>query len=124
MMAMRVRTGAFSASPWPDSSGLLRGPTRAMGVAMWVVHFLTGGSVATRQAREKAKGRRGSRSPAAEFAGRGRLDRRADLAEDGRDLAAEEDQGDDRDDGDEGEDQRVLRESLAFLFVTSNGDEE
>ena len=39
------------------------------------------------------------------------------------DLAAEEDQGDDRDDRDEGEDQRVLRETLAFL-VPAKRDEE
>ena len=38
----------------------------------------------------------------------------ADRAQDLR-LAAQEDQGDDRDDGDEREDQRVLGETLALL---------
>src|SRR5215208_7426881 len=47
----------------------------------------------------------------------------ADGAQDARDLAAQEDQGDDRDDRDEGEDQRVLRETLAFL-VAPEGREE
>src|SRR5437868_474530 len=55
----------------------------------------------------------GDRRPSSDRAGR--LDRVADRAEDLADLAAQEDQGDDRDDRDEGEDQRVLRESLAFL---------
>jgi hypothetical protein len=48
-----------------------------------------------------------------------RLDRRADLRQDRADLRPEEDQGDDRNDGDEREDQRVLRETLAFLVPTS-----
>src|SRR3954452_24411941 len=51
------------------------------------------------------------------------LDRRADLRQDRADLLAEEDQGDDRDDRDEGEDQRVLRETLAFLVPTDGCDE-
>src|SRR5690349_18911175 len=51
------------------------------------------------------------------------LDRAADRAEDGADLAAQEDEGDDRDDRDEGEDQRVLREALAFLIPTEEADE-
>src|SRR4051812_20359802 len=52
-----------------------------------------------------------------------RLDRRADLVQDAGDLAAQEDEGDDRDDRDEGEDQRVLRETLALLVVRDAGDE-
>src|SRR5215210_497501 len=52
-----------------------------------------------------------------------RLDRGADLAQDRADLPTEEDQGDDRDDGDEGEDQRVLGETLAFLVTTKGGEE-
>ena len=46
-----------------------------------------------------------------------RLDRVADRAQDRADLAAQEDEGDDRDDRDEGEDQRVLGETLAFVVV-------
>src|SRR5919206_2694258 len=56
----------------------------------------------------------------AERAGRGRysgLDGVADRAEDLAHLLTQEDQGDDRHDRDEGEDQRVLRETLAFLVV-------
>src|SRR6476469_173305 len=52
-----------------------------------------------------------------------RLDGVADRAEDLADLAAQEDQGDDRDDRDEGEDQRVLGETLAFLVPTKRGEE-
>src|SRR5450756_559002 len=44
------------------------------------------------------------------------LDRVADGAQDRLDLPAEEDQSDDREDRDQGEDQRVLRESLALLL--------
>src|SRR5687768_17298765 len=51
------------------------------------------------------------------------LDRVADVAEDRRDLAAQEDEGDDRDDCDEREDQRVLRESLAFLVAAKRCEE-
>src|SRR5215210_5841692 len=51
-----------------------------------------------------------------------RLDRAADLAQDGADLSAEEDEGDDRDDRDEGEDQRVLGETLAVLVTTKRGE--
>ena len=51
-----------------------------------------------------------------------RLDRVADRAQDRADLAAEEDEGDDRDDRDEGEDQRVLGETLTF--VVSDASEE
>src|SRR6187431_41550 len=46
------------------------------------------------------------------------LDRVADGREDLRNLAAQEDQGDNRDDGDKSKDQRVLREALALLLVT------
>jgi hypothetical protein len=45
------------------------------------------------------------------------LDGRADGAQDLADLRAQEDQGDDRHDRDEGEDQRVLGETLAFLVI-------
>src|SRR6476646_12242199 len=51
------------------------------------------------------------------------LDRVADVAQDGADLAAQEDEGDDRDDRDEGEDQRVLRETLAVLVTMERRDE-
>src|SRR3954471_22246915 len=51
------------------------------------------------------------------------LDRVTDVAQDARDLAAQEDEGDDCDDRDEGEDQRVLCESLAFLVPTNRGEE-
>src|SRR5215211_4384919 len=49
--------------------------------------------------------------------GGGSLDRLADRAQDRLDVAAQENEGDDRDDRDEGEDQRVLRETLAFLVA-------
>src|SRR5712671_4539598 len=42
------------------------------------------------------------------------LDRVADVAQDRRDLAAQEDECDDRDDGDEGKNQRVFRETLTL----------
>ena len=45
------------------------------------------------------------------------LDRVTDVAENLRDLAAQEDEGDDRDDRDQGEDQRVLRETLTLLLA-------
>ena len=51
------------------------------------------------------------------------LDRVADRAQDRADLAAQEDQGDDRDDRDEGEDQRVLGETLAFLVAAKRGED-
>src|SRR5438552_3813814 len=50
------------------------------------------------------------------------LDRAADRAEDLADLTAQEDQGDDRNDRDEGEDQRVLGETLAFLVATERSN--
>ena len=50
------------------------------------------------------------------------LDARADRVQDPRDLAAQEEEGDDRDDRDEGEDQRVLRETLAFLVPAKRGE--
>ena len=43
------------------------------------------------------------------------LERLAHGRQDAADLAAEEDQGDDRHDRDEGEDERVLGQSLAFF---------
>src|SRR4029078_6612014 len=52
-----------------------------------------------------------------------RLDRAADRAQDRADLAAQEDQGNDRDDGDEGEDQRVFGETLAILVPAERGEE-
>src|SRR2546427_10828676 len=54
-----------------------------------------------------------SRTDAVRDHGR-RLDGVADVAQDLRDLAAQEDECDDRDDRDEGEDQRVLRETLTL----------
>src|SRR5688572_21091784 len=52
-----------------------------------------------------------------------RLDRRPDRAQDRADLGAQENQGNDRDDRDEGEDQRVLRETLALLVAPERGEE-
>src|SRR5450759_4654835 len=45
------------------------------------------------------------------------LDRSSDVAEDLRDLAAQEDEGNDRDDRDEGEDEGVLGEALPLLVA-------
>src|SRR6185295_5578289 len=70
--------------------------------------------------RKKQSDRRSPRAPAVRFTySRCRvvLDGRADGAKDPADLRAQEDQGDDRHDRDEGEDQRVLRETLAFLVI-------
>ena len=50
------------------------------------------------------------------------LDAFADHAEDAADLRAEEDEGTDRDDRDQSEDQRVLRETLAFLVPAKRGE--
>src|SRR5688500_1911716 len=66
-----------------------------------------------------AKARRSCTGAKAAFAAGLSLDGLADGAEDARHLRAEEDQRDDRDDRDQGEDQRVLRETLA-LVLTSN----
>src|SRR3954447_17868866 len=52
-----------------------------------------------------------------------RSDRAADLAEDRADLTTQEDECDDRDDRDEGEDQRVLGETLPVLVPTKRGEE-
>jgi hypothetical protein len=52
------------------------------------------------------------------------LDGAAHGAEDLAHLGAQEDQGDDRHDGDEGEDQRVLRETLAVLVVSIENHED
>src|SRR5919107_1326716 len=52
-----------------------------------------------------------------------RSHRVTDDAEDVADLAAQENQGQDRDDGDEGEDQRVLREALPFLVTIEEIDD-
>ena len=51
------------------------------------------------------------------------LDGAADRAEDLADLAAQEDEGDDRNDGDQGEDQCVLGKTLAVLVPTEESDE-
>ena len=51
------------------------------------------------------------------------LDRVPHVAQDAADLIAQEDEGNDRDDRDEGEDQRVLREALAFLVTTDRGEQ-
>src|SRR6186997_3059023 len=48
---------------------------------------------------------------------RDRLDRVADGAQDLADLAAQEDEGDDRNDRDEGEDQRIFGKTLAVLVA-------
>src|SRR5258706_5012008 len=70
------------------------------------------------------KGRRRLAAPTARFHRlASMLDRRADRAEDAADRAAQEQEGNDRNDRDEGEDQRVLRETLAFL-VTPEGIDE
>src|ERR1700694_5750052 len=52
------------------------------------------------------------------------LDGAADGAQHLADLAAEEDKGDDREDRDQGEDQRVLRESLALLIANEERRDE
>jgi transposase len=54
----------------------------------------------------------------AAHAARVRLDRVTDLAEDLRDLSAQEDQGDDRDDRDQGEDQGIFGQTLAVVVRT------
>ena len=51
------------------------------------------------------------------------LDGAADRMQDARDLAAEEDEGDDCHDRDERKDQRVLRETLTFLVGAEEIDE-
>src|SRR5436190_2174929 len=51
------------------------------------------------------------------------LDVLADGAEDLADRRAQEEQGEDRHDRDEGEDQRVLRETLAFLVTPESAEE-
>jgi len=51
------------------------------------------------------------------------LDARADGVEDPRDLAAQEEQRNDRDDRDQGKDQRVLGETLALLVGAERCDE-
>src|SRR3954469_4872064 len=66
-------------------------------------------------------GRRTSRRP--NLQGARELDRVADVRQDRRDLAAQEDEGHDRDDGDEREDQRVLRETLALLVLADRGEQ-
>ena len=47
----------------------------------------------------------------------------ADRVQDARDLVAQEDKGDDRDDGDEREDQRVLGETLALLVLAERSEQ-
>src|SRR5918997_1434772 len=82
------------------------------------------GSVARRES-ERAGPRMvnaGDLSPAPAVTDRD-LDGRADLAQDRADLAAEEDQGDDRDDRDQGEDQCVLGQALALLVAADRGEE-
>jgi hypothetical protein len=51
------------------------------------------------------------------------LDRVADSAEDGADLAAQEQQGKDRDDRDERKDQGVFGQTLASLIGSRRKDE-
>src|SRR5258706_112567 len=70
------------------------------------------------------KGRRRLAAPTARFHRlASMLDRRADRAEDAADRAAQEQEGNDRNDRDEGEDQRVLRETLAFLVAPQRPEE-
>ncbi len=51
------------------------------------------------------------------------LDRGADVAQDGADLAAQEDEGHDGHDDDEGEDERLLGEALA-VFLAAKGHQD
>src|SRR5512135_2408737 len=96
-MAMRARINEYSARPWP-SSPRRRAPRNEEMRAMDPV------------------------PPHRDEEGRGGEGRSSGGTDDD-DRAAQVDQGEDRDDGDEGEDQRVLRETLAFL-VTPEGSEE
>src|SRR5690242_2283966 len=106
-IAMRTRMSPYSTRPWPCSlpHAFMRRRTRSMRVLL------------------RTAKRRGARNGCPRRSVRRSLDRGADLAEDRGDLVAEEDQGDDRHDGDEGEDQRVLRETLAVLIPLELGEE-
>src|SRR5262245_41889474 len=143
MIAMRARISAYSARPWPSSSRLMDEMRALMSCMAWCSPpfpevspnvpargpaNLTDGpwSVSSNGSalfRRESQDRR-DRSPGGLDVSRElELDRVTDVAEDRRDLAAQEDEGDDRDDRDEGEDQRVLRETLAFLVPTDRGEE-
>src|SRR5215203_1768378 len=143
-IAMRARISAYSASPWPSSS-LRKDEMRAMScVIVSSPPFFkdlrgasrgrwngTGGRrccqgmtvfdcVLRRNGDRRRPGTAGSRRRS--LCGR-RSDGLADGVEDAADLAPQEDEGDDRDDRDESEDQRVFRESLAFVVVAERCDE-
>src|SRR5689334_21152131 len=140
-MAMSARISAYSARPWPSSSSRMISD-EISAFSMWgIPPFIEARSecglrmvwrAAVRVNEERSlpgafpharvelgwmcgcrtpKGRRQCRRPSSGCDLRldGRTDRRQDL----RDLAAQEDEGDDRDDRDQGEDERVLRETLA-----------
>src|SRR4051812_6980431 len=110
-IAMRTRMSAYSTRPWPCSlpHRLMRCRTRSMcgtpfgSETSGLIGWRSRGDVRTNERR--AGFRPGALRSTV-------LDRRADLAQDRADLVAEEDQGNDRDDRDEGEDQRVLGETL------------
>src|SRR6478752_2299038 len=141
-IAIRARISAYSARPWPSWSRRKNEMRASMwdmsswdllssgftDLGPWDAHS-TGKPTLLSNVRpppcdgheETAGARRPRRSYP--ISSERRLDRRTDLAQDGADLAAQEDEGDDRDDRDQGEDQRVLRETLALLVTTKRGEE-
>src|SRR4051794_12837663 len=134
---MRARINAYSARPWPSSSRRMS-EMRAVMKDMIVWYLLSSKIPPERKSPPRSSGRRPEsapvRNPSFERRARqwvigtsrpagSRLDRGANRAEDRADRAAQEEQGDDRHDRDEGEDQRVLRETLAFLVPTKGGEE-
>src|SRR4026207_79768 len=139
-MAMRARISAYSARPWPSSSRRIR-LMRALKNDMWFgtsfpQNFPTLGEPGANPngrsrtlstavpAVEGFESPQGSPGRAAwRSLGSAVLDRRSYGAEDAADRAAQEEQGHDRNDRDEGEDQRVLRETLAFLVAPQRREE-
>ena len=142
-IAMRARISAYSARPWPSSSWR-KDEIRAMKLRH-VVRYLLSVQISDGRGhgRQQATGRsrtvsstavgnalhrvtrqdRRPEGPAVCHLVSSELDRVADRAQDRADLAAQEDEGDDRDDRDQGEDQRVLRETLAFLVAAKRSEE-
>src|SRR6188474_3613339 len=119
MMAMRARINAYSARPWPSSSRRDEA-IRANSCVIRLTPFPVDSPVGCDGAKKKTAGQvTGGLRRCVDAV----LDRVADGAQDRADLVAQEDQRDDRDDRDEGEDQRVLRETLAFLVTTDRGEE-
>src|SRR6266436_3824353 len=147
MIAMSARISAYSARPWPSSSRR-NDAIRALSLdIMFTVHLpseklpetargpghTTGGiwrcqGRSTDSRCQRVNGRKqqktaGQKARRSLICRRFRLDRVAHVAQDRRDLAAQENEGNDRDDGDQGEDQGVLSEALA-LFVATDGRDE